>query len=146
MHIIEFEKPEGVIASLGGQTAINLAKPLANRGVRIIGTDCDAIDKAEDRYQFENLLNELDIPRAKGRAVTNIEDGVNLSFLKKQGRSRTFRGRLNIALFPENMNTFQEFLKKQERDLLTRSNALSRNVITLRILFMSKKEKLLLKM
>ncbi len=76
MNIIEFEKPEGVIASLGGQTAINLAKPLADRGVRIIGTDCEAIDKAEDRYQFENLLNELDIPRAKGRAVTNIADGV----------------------------------------------------------------------
>ena len=76
MNIIEYEKPEGVIASLGGQTAINLAKPLADRGVRIIGTDCEAIDKAEDRYQFENLLNELDIPRAKGRAVTNIADGV----------------------------------------------------------------------
>ena len=76
MNIIEFEKPEGVIASLGGQTAINLAKPLTDRGVCIIGTDCAAIDKAEDRYQFENLLNELNIPRAKGRAVTNIEDGV----------------------------------------------------------------------
>ena len=76
MNIIEFEKPEGVIASLGGQTAINLAQPLADRGVKIIGTDCAAIDKAEDRNAFENLLNELDIPRAKGRAVTKIEDGI----------------------------------------------------------------------
>ena len=76
MNIIEFEKPEGVIASLGGQTAINLAEPLAKRGVKIIGTDCAAIDKAEDRNAFENLLNELDIPRAKGRAVTKLEDGV----------------------------------------------------------------------
>ena len=76
MNIIEFEKPEGVIASLGGQTAINLAQPLAERGVKIIGTDCAAIDKAEDRNAFENLLNELDIPRAKGRAVTKIEDGI----------------------------------------------------------------------
>ena len=76
MNIIEFEKPEGVIASLGGQTAINLAQPLADRGVKIIGTDCAAIDKAEDRNAFENLLNELDIPRAKGRAVTKLEDGV----------------------------------------------------------------------
>ena len=76
MNIIEFEKPEGVIASLGGQTAINLAQPLADRGVKIIGTDCAAIDRAEDRNAFENLLNELDIPRAKGRAVTKIEDGI----------------------------------------------------------------------
>ena len=76
MNIIEFEKPEGVIASLGGQTAINLAQPLTDRGVKIIGTDCAAIDKAEDRNAFENLLNELDIPRAKGRAVTKIEDGI----------------------------------------------------------------------
>ncbi|MCI6938025.1 MAG: carbamoyl-phosphate synthase large subunit [Clostridiales bacterium] len=76
MNIIEFEKPEGVIASLGGQTAINLAQPLHDRGVKIIGTDCDAIDRAEDRNEFEKLLNELNIPRAKGRAVTKIEDGI----------------------------------------------------------------------
>ena len=76
MNIIEFEKPEGVIASLGGQTAINLAQPLFDRGVKIIGTDCEAIDKAEDRNAFENLLNELNIPRAKGQAVTKIEDGI----------------------------------------------------------------------
>ncbi len=76
MNIIEFEKPDGVIASLGGQTAINLAQPLTDRGVKIIGTDCAAIDKAEDRNAFENLLNELNIPRAKGRAVTKLEDGI----------------------------------------------------------------------
>lgn len=76
MNILEFEKPEGVIASLGGQTAINLAQPLTDRGIRIIGTDCAAIDRAEDRNAFEQLLNTLDIPRAKGRAVTKIEDGI----------------------------------------------------------------------
>ncbi len=76
MNIIEFEQPEGVIASLGGQTAINLAQPLHDRGVKIIGTDCEAIDKAEDRNAFENLLNELNIPRAKGKAVTKLEDGI----------------------------------------------------------------------
>ncbi len=76
MNIIEFEKPDGVIASLGGQTAINLAQPLADRGVKIIGTDCAAIDKAEDRNAFEHLLSELNIPRAKGQAVTKIEDGI----------------------------------------------------------------------
>ncbi len=77
MNIVEFEKPEGVVASLGGQTAINLAQPLHDRGVKIIGTDCAAIDRAEDRNAFENLLNELNIPRAKGKAVTKIEDGIN---------------------------------------------------------------------
>ncbi len=76
MNIIDFEQPDGVIASLGGQTAINLAQPLADRGVKIIGTDCAAIDKAEDRNAFENLLSELNIPRAKGQAVTKIEDGI----------------------------------------------------------------------
>ncbi len=76
MNIIEFEKPDGVIASLGGQTAINLAQPLTDLGVNIIGTDCAAIEKAENRDAFEKLLNQLDIPRAKGRAVTNIPDGL----------------------------------------------------------------------
>ena len=76
MNIIEFEKPDGVIASLGGQTAINLAQPLADRGVNIIGTDCAAIDRAENRDAFEKLLSELKIPQPKGKAVTNIEDGI----------------------------------------------------------------------
>ena len=76
MNIIEFEKPEGVVASLGGQTAINLAAPLARLGVKIIGTDCEAIDKAENRDSFEKLLKELGIPQPEGSAVTKIEDGV----------------------------------------------------------------------
>ncbi len=76
MNVIEFENPEGVIASLGGQTAINLAQPLDNLGVKIIGTDCAAIDKAENRELFEKLLYSLNIPQPKGCAVTKIEDGV----------------------------------------------------------------------
>ncbi len=76
MNIIEFEKPEGVIASLGGQTAINLAEPLMRRGVKIIGTDCDAIERAENRDSFEKILNSLGIPQPKGKAVTRIEDGI----------------------------------------------------------------------
>ena len=76
MNIVEFENPEGVIASLGGQTAINLAEPLKNRNVKIIGTDCDAIDKAENRDLFEKLLSSLGIPQPQGYAVTKIEDGV----------------------------------------------------------------------
>ena len=79
MNVIEFEKPHGVIASLGGQTAINLAQPLADRGVRIIGTDCTAIDRAENRDTFEKILEELNIPQPKGQAVTKIEDGVKVA-------------------------------------------------------------------
>ena len=76
MAILDFENPQGVIASLGGQTAINLAQPLMERGVQIIGTDCAAIERAENRDSFEKILLELGIPQPKGRAVTNIEDGV----------------------------------------------------------------------
>ena len=79
MEVIDFEKPDGVIASLGGQTAINLAAPLAARGVKLIGTDCDAIDRAENRDTFEKILEELNIPQPKGQAVTNIEDGVKVA-------------------------------------------------------------------
>ena len=76
MNIIELEKPEGVIASLGGQTAINLAQPLRDHGVKIIGTDCDAIERAEDRKIFEEVLTSLNIPQPRGEAVTSVEDGV----------------------------------------------------------------------
>ncbi|MBR2611685.1 MAG: carbamoyl-phosphate synthase large subunit, partial [Clostridia bacterium] len=76
MNILEFEGANEVIASLGGQTAINLADPLMRRGVSIIGTDCDAIDRAENRDLFEKVLHELGIPQPEGRAVTRIEDGV----------------------------------------------------------------------
>ena len=79
MNVIDFEKPDGVIASLGGQTAINLAEPLAKRGVKIIGTDCEAIDRAENRDAFEKILTDLGIPQPKGQAVTNIEDGVEVA-------------------------------------------------------------------
>ncbi len=76
MEILDFEKAEGVIATLGGQTAINLAAPLSARGVHIIGTDCESINRAEDRDEFEKILEELNIPQPQGKAVTNIEDGV----------------------------------------------------------------------
>ena len=76
MNIVALEQPEGVIASLGGQTAINLAQPLTDLGVKIIGTDCAAIEKAENRDAFEKLLLSLNIPQPQGRAVTRIEDGI----------------------------------------------------------------------
>ena len=79
MNIIDLEKPFGVIASLGGQTAINLADSLDKNGVKIIGTDCEAIEKAENRDSFEKVMKELNIPQPKGQAVTNIEDGIKVA-------------------------------------------------------------------
>ncbi|MBE7060331.1 MAG: carbamoyl-phosphate synthase large subunit [Ruminococcaceae bacterium] len=76
MNIVELEKPIGVIASLGGQTAINLAEPLEKRGVKIIGTDVAAIEKAENRDSFEHIMLTLNIPQPNGKAVTSIEAGV----------------------------------------------------------------------
>ena len=76
MNIIELEKPEGVIATLGGQTAVNLAEPLTRRGVKIIGTDCVGIEKAENRDAFDEVIKSLNIPNPKGEAVTDIESGV----------------------------------------------------------------------
>ena len=76
MNIIELEKPMGVIASLGGQTAINLAEPLKKRGVKLIGTDCDAIERAENRDSFEKIMEELEIPQPNGKAVTKMGDGI----------------------------------------------------------------------
>ena len=76
MNIVELERAEGVIVTLGGQTAVNLAEPLFERGVRIIGTDCAAIERAEDRDMFEHLLEKLGIPQPPGRAVTSIKEGI----------------------------------------------------------------------
>ncbi|MBQ6468555.1 MAG: carbamoyl-phosphate synthase large subunit [Lachnospiraceae bacterium] len=76
MNVIDLEKPEGVIVSLGGQTAVNLAEPLARRGAPIIGTGPEAIFEAEDRDAFENVLRTLQIPHPAGEAVTDIPEGV----------------------------------------------------------------------
>ena len=79
MNIIDLEKPEGVVAALGGQTAINLAGPLSKLGVNIIGTDVNAIEKAENRDAFENVMKDLKLLQPKGEAVTNIEDGIKVA-------------------------------------------------------------------
>lgn len=76
MNIIDLEKPEGVIVALGGQTAINLADDLTEAGVKLIGSDSEAIALAEDRDKFIEVLNSLNIPMPEGKAVFNIEDGL----------------------------------------------------------------------
>ncbi len=79
MNVIEFENPQGVVTSLGGQTAINLAEPIKARGAIIIGTDCEAINNAEDRDAFEKIMTKLGIPQPKGQAVFSVEDGVKVA-------------------------------------------------------------------
>lgn len=70
MHVVRLENPIGVIVQFGGQTAINLAEGLRKRGVTILGTSLEAIDRAEDRNKFEQLLEKLDLTRPIGKAVT----------------------------------------------------------------------------
>ncbi len=76
MNVVDLEKPKGVIVTLGGQTAINLAAGLDKRGVKIIGSGVKAIDKAENRELFDELIKDLGIPQPRGKAVTKIEDGI----------------------------------------------------------------------
>ncbi|MEA1959937.1 MAG: carbamoyl-phosphate synthase (glutamine-hydrolyzing) large subunit, partial [Bacillota bacterium] len=76
MNIIEEEKPDGVIVQFGGQTAINLAQPLNNLGIRLLGTSNDSIDRAEDRDRFDTMLEELGIPRPMGKSVFCVEEAV----------------------------------------------------------------------
>ena len=79
MNIVELEKPEGIVTALGGQTAINLAGPLSKLGVQIIGTDVNAIEKAENRDSFERVMKDLKLLQPRGEAVTNIEDGIKVA-------------------------------------------------------------------
>lgn len=78
-NVVEREKPIGVIVQFGGQTAINLAEPLAKRGVKILGTSTDDIDRAEDRKRFEELLRSLNIAQPLGITVTSIDEAVEKS-------------------------------------------------------------------
>ncbi len=76
MNIIDYEKPFGVIVSLGGQTAINLAARLHQLGVPIIGTDVHAIERAENRDSFEKTMRQLNIPQPPGKAAYSIDEGL----------------------------------------------------------------------
>jgi carbamoyl-phosphate synthase large subunit len=77
--VIEQEQAEGAVVQFGGQTAINLAAPLAARGVHILGSGVDAIDAAEDRRQFEALLRSLDIAQPQGAATTDVDEAVAIA-------------------------------------------------------------------
>lgn len=79
MNVVDFEKPIGVVCSLGGQTAINLADDLDKAGIKILGSDNKAIAEAEDRDLFVAALDKLGIPVPAGRAVFKIDEAKKVS-------------------------------------------------------------------
>lgn len=76
MNIIDFEKPEGVVVALGGQTAINLASKLDATGIKIFGSSSNSIDLAEDRKLFEEAMNQISIPMPKGYGVFSVDEAI----------------------------------------------------------------------
>lgn len=79
IDIVEHEKPVGVIVQLGGQTALKLAEHLENAGIKIIGTNFTAMDLAEDRGRFSDLLKELDIPYPKYGVAETAEEALEIA-------------------------------------------------------------------
>ncbi len=79
LNVIEYEKPDGVILQFGGQTAINLAKPLHAMGIPILGSDFKSIDISEDRDKFEHMLRQLNIPKPAGRAIFGIDEALEVA-------------------------------------------------------------------
>ncbi len=79
MNIINLEKPKGVVVQFGGQTAINLAAELEARGVQILGTTLEDLDRAENRDKFEQTLNNLDIPQPKGKTAISIPEAIEIA-------------------------------------------------------------------
>ncbi|WP_338469881.1 carbamoyl-phosphate synthase large subunit [Niallia sp. XMNu-256] len=79
MHIVELEKPFGVVVQFGGQTAINLAAGLVERGVKILGTSLEDLDRAEDRDKFEQALVEMDVPMPKGKTALSVEEALKIA-------------------------------------------------------------------
>jgi len=79
MHVVDLEQPGGVIVQFGGQTAINLASKLQERGVKILGTSLENIDRAEDRDQFERLLKDLEVPQPLGATCQSVEGAMKIA-------------------------------------------------------------------
>ncbi|NME07536.1 carbamoyl-phosphate synthase large subunit [Psychrobacillus sp. BL-248-WT-3] len=79
MHIVDLEKPKGVVVQFGGQTAINLAEALEERGVKILGTTLEDIDRAENRNKFEAALHEIGIPQPLGKTAVSVEEAIEIA-------------------------------------------------------------------
>jgi carbamoyl-phosphate synthase large subunit len=79
LNIVDEEKPEGVVVQFGGQTPLKLAVPLEKRGVRLLGTSADAIDRAEERGRFDELLTKLALKRPRSGIATSPEQAMALA-------------------------------------------------------------------
>ena len=79
MRAVDLEQPEGIIVQFGGQTAINLADELEARGVKILGTSLENINRAEDRHEFEQMLVRLDIPQPEGATAFTVENALEIA-------------------------------------------------------------------
>lgn len=79
MSIVDLEQPEGVVVQFGGQTAINLAEGLEARGVKIIGTSLEDIDRSENRNKFERALREIDIPQPLGKTAVSVPEAIAIA-------------------------------------------------------------------
>lgn len=77
MNIIQLEQPKGVVVQFGGQTAINLADKLAKHGIQILGTTLEDLNRAEDRKEFEALLNRIQVPQPKGKTATSAKEALD---------------------------------------------------------------------
>ncbi len=114
LNILDRENAEGVIVQFGGQTAINLARPLTDAGVHIFGSSCESIDLAEDRDQFEKILSELGISKPAGRAVTSapaaLEVAEEIGYPVLVRPSYVLGGRaMEIVYGPEDLENYMTY-------------------------------------
>tara|TARA_B100001540_G_scaffold317657_1_gene351925 strand:- start:1040 stop:4252 length:3213 start_codon:yes stop_codon:yes gene_type:complete len=77
LDIIDIEKPEGVVIQFGGQTPLKLADILSEKGVNILGTNVDAIDRSEDRERFQELVNKLNLKQPSNATAKNLDEALN---------------------------------------------------------------------
>ncbi|MGN1100237.1 MAG: carbamoyl-phosphate synthase large subunit [Christensenellales bacterium] len=125
MHIIDMEKPIGVVVAFGGQTAIKLTKTLKEKGIKILGTSADSIDAAEDRERFEQLLEANGIRRPKGETVMTEEEALaaarDLGYPVLMRPSYVLGGQnMIIAFSDEDIREYMEIILrvKQENPVL----------------------------
>lgn len=123
--IIETEKPEGAIVQFGGQTAIKLTKTLHEMGVKIFGTEPKYVDAAEDREKFDAILEEVGIPRPKGRTIFTLDEALEaaneLGYPVLVRPSYVLGGQgMEIAYNDKDVTEFMEIINrvKQEHPIL----------------------------
>ena len=118
MHVIDVEKPYGVVVAFGGQTAINLTHSLSNAGIRILGTSAESIDLAEDRLRFDALLESFNIRRPKGMSAVSLEQALNaaesLGYPVLLRPSYVIGGQnMTIAYTEQNVRQYMEIILSQ---------------------------------